>query len=222
MRTVPLCPDLSITFGGTPVADPSQRRAEKLHSDQTPFNPSDRDEQRVQSLFEQWVLMRDQDREVTVTELCRDYPHLAETLAQEIALHRRFEVPAPVEARPPELPIREFDGLRYQPLRFLAEGGLGVVFAARDTEIGREVALKRIKERRQYLPRDRQRFPREAEITGRLEHPGIVPVYSLGQDTAGHPYYTMRLVAGRTLADALEAFHQDKQKSRFPGERNPG
>src|SRR5262249_30717083 len=73
---------------------------------------------------------------------------------------------------------------------------------------------KRIQERRKHLARDRERFPREAEITGRLEHPGIVPVYSVGRDTTGQPYYTMRLVQGRTPAAALEGFHQGKGRPR--------
>src|SRR5207302_1755182 len=135
-------------------------------------------------------------QDISVTELCRECPHLGETLAEEIALYKRFEPPDSGKGRRPEPPVREFAGLRYQPVRYHAQGGLGVVFVARDTEVGRDVALKRIQERRKHLPQDRGRFPREAQITGRLEHPGIVPVYSVGHDTSGQPYYTMRLVEG--------------------------
>jgi eukaryotic-like serine/threonine-protein kinase len=204
------------------MPNPSQPRPETQTLDQTPGGPSGGDEQRVQALFEEWILLRDQGLDVPAADLCRGCPHLGERLAQEIALHRRFEPPSPVAAGPPEPPVKEFAGLRYQPVRYHAQGGLGVVFVARDTEVGRDVALKRIQERRKHLPQDRERFPREAQITGRLEHPGIVPVYSVGHDASGQPYYTMRLVEGHTLAEAIEAFHQGGQRPRTAGERNQG
>src|SRR5262245_57492180 len=66
-------------------------------------------------------------------------------------------------------------GSRYIPLRHYARGGLGEVFVARDEELGREVALKSIQPQHADNPFNRARFVREAEITGKLEHPGIVP-----------------------------------------------
>src|SRR5207237_7875053 len=57
-------------------------------------------------------------------------------------------------------------------------------------------------------PQVRQRFLAEAEITGQLEHPGIVPIYALEHDAAGRPIYAMRFIQGRTLADAIKAYHQ--------------
>ena len=99
-------------------------------------------------------------------------------------------------------------GGRFQILRPHAEGGLGVVSVALDTELNREVALKQIKptaaERADY----RARFVLEAEITGALEHPGIVPVYSLGHDASGQPFYAMRFIRGDSLADAIAAFQR--------------
>jgi serine/threonine protein kinase len=204
------------------MSDPSQPFPESSAHDRTPPGPPVDDEQHLQTLLVEWILLRDQGRNVSAAELCRDRPHLGAQLAAEIALHLRFEPTAPTESGQPALPVKEFAGLRYQPLRFHAQGGLGVVFVARDTEVGREVALKRIREQRQHQSQDRERFPREAEITGRLEHPGIVPVYGMGHDTSGHPYYTMRLVEGRTLAEAIEAFHQDGPKALLPAVRNPG
>jgi serine/threonine-protein kinase len=109
---------------------------------------------------------------------------------------------------PAEMPenSREDTDRRYLPLRFLAEGGLGQVFVARDEEVGREVALKRIKEGKARDDNQIERFRREAEITGRLEHPGIVPVYGLGMDASGRPFYVMRLIRGESLQDALTTF----------------
>src|SRR6185369_14057832 len=54
------------------------------------------------------------------------------------------------------------------------------------------------------------RFLREAEITGNLEHPGIVPVYGLGADGEGRPYYAMRFIQGESLREAIDKFHAAK------------
>src|SRR5262249_48661214 len=69
------------------------------------------------------------------------------------------------------------DGQRFRVLRPHARGGLGAVFVAIDSELNREVALKQILDHHADDPISRQRFQIEAEITGGLEHPGIVPVY---------------------------------------------
>src|SRR4029077_16130222 len=71
-------------------------------------------------------------------------------------------------------------GLRFRVLRPHARGGLGAVFVALDTELHREVALKQILDQHADDTVSRQRFLLEAEVTGGLEHPGIVPVYGLG------------------------------------------
>src|SRR5215213_2498819 len=76
-------------------------------------------------------------------------------------------------------PAADATGQRYQLLRPHARGGLGEVHVARDAELGREVALKVIQDRFADDPASRARFLREAQITGHLEHPGIVPVYGL-------------------------------------------
>ena len=96
---------------------------------------------------------------------------------------------------------------RFLMLRPHAKGGLGSVSVALDHELNREVALKQILPEHADLPTHRARFVQEAEITGRLEHPGVVPVYSLGSDQSGRPYYAMRLVPGDTLKEAIHRFH---------------
>src|SRR5208283_3534697 len=110
-------------------------------------------------------------------------------------------------------------GLRFTVLRPHAQGGLGAVFVARDEELRREVALKEIQERHADDPDSRARFLREAEITGGLEHPGIVPVYGLGQYADGRPYYAMRFIRGDSLHEAIDRFHKADVPDRDPGER---
>ena len=91
-------------------------------------------------------------------------------------------------------------------IRQHARGGLGLVNLARDEAIKREVALKQILPQHADNPTLKRRFLYEAQITGQLEHPSIVPVYSLGYDDSRSPYYIMRFVRGRTL-DAIIVEH---------------
>jgi hypothetical protein len=83
---------------------------------------------------------------------------------------------------------------RFQILRPHARGALGEVFVARDQELHREVALKEIQECHAHNPESRDRFFLEAEVTGGLEHLGIVPVYGLGTYRDGRPFFAMRFI----------------------------
>jgi serine/threonine-protein kinase len=110
-------------------------------------------------------------------------------------------------------------GQRFQILRPHARGGLGEVFVALDQELRREVALKEIQQQYADDPERRARFVLEAEVTGRLEHPGVVPVYGLGTYPDGRPFYAMRFIRGESLQDAITRFHQADGPGRDPGER---
>ena len=87
-----------------------------------------------------------------------------------------------------------------------ARGGLGEVFRATDPELHRTVAIKCLQDRHAQDPGSRQRFLLEAEVTARLEHPGIVPVYGLyaGGDRVA---YAMRFVEGKTFAEEIASYH---------------
>ena len=86
----------------------------------------------------------------------------------------------------------------------LGRGGMGEVVLVRDRTIGRDVALKRLRDGAP-TPDAVARFLREATIQARLDHPAIVPVHELGHDAAGRPYFTMKRLAGTTLARRLHA-----------------
>jgi len=109
---------------------------------------------------------------------------------------------------------------RYQVLRPHAKGGLGLVSVALDEELKREVAFKEIQDKYADDEDGRARFVREAEITGGLEHPGIVPVYGLGHYEDGRPYYAMRLVKGKNLRDAIKQFHKAAEGQAPTSERS--
>lgn len=98
---------------------------------------------------------------------------------------------------------------KFQVVRKLGEGGLGTVWLARDGRLKRNVAIKEMKISALESPAAWYRFRREAEITGHLEHPGIVPLYQFGVDSeTQQPFYAMRFVGKRTLADAIVDHHE--------------
>jgi serine/threonine protein kinase len=116
-------------------------------------------------------------------------------------------------------PTSDASGTRYRVLRPHAKGGLGEVFIAEDRQLHRTVALKEIQAERADDPESRERFLLEAEVTGGLEHPGIVPVYGLGVHPDGRPFYAMRFIRGNTLKEAIDGFHAADVRGRDPGER---
>ena len=88
--------------------------------------------------------------------------------------------------------------------REIAQGGMGVVHEGRDIEMGRTVAVKRLKDEYAADRRNIKQFEYEARVTGLLEHPGIVPVYGRGKDPRGRPFFAMRKVEGERLATAIK------------------
>jgi eukaryotic-like serine/threonine-protein kinase len=95
-----------------------------------------------------------------------------------------------------QLPVSLGD---YELLEELGHGGMGVVYRARQTNLGRDVAVKMILRGQLATAQDRRRFFVEAEATAKLNHPNIVPVYEVGE-IEGRPYFSMQLIRGETLA----------------------
>ncbi len=104
-----------------------------------------------------------------------------------------------LEAGQPELPARL--DVRGE----VARGGIGIVLRAHDSVLGRDVAIKILQERYAASRTARRRFVTEARITSQLQHPGVVPIYDLGLDGHELPWFTMKLVSGRSFADVLAA-----------------
>jgi WD40 repeat protein len=165
--------------------------------------------------------LREQGQAVSAEELCRDCPELLEAVKAELRNLQALEPLLGAAAEPgPGPPAFAGGPLRYRTLRFHARGGLGEVFLAWDEELNREVALKRMQEHCAGDPDSQRRFLWEAEVTGRLEHPGVVPVYGLVRDEAGRPCYAMRFIEGKTLFDEIRRFHELDRPGRDPGERS--
>lgn len=119
--------------------------------------------------------------------------------------------PAAPAALPPAGEDRELREARsqFELIREIGTGGLGRVWLARDRKLNRKIALKEMRPETLHNPKAWQRFQREAEITGQLEHPNVISLYQFGNNAAsGEPFYAMRFVGKRTLADAIQEYHE--------------
>lgn len=117
--------------------------------------------------------------------------------------------------RSPEMPKPASDS-RYQLQGEIARGGMGAIIKGRDTDLGRELAIKVLLDQHKDKPEVIQRFIEEAQISGQLQHPGIAPVYELGQFADSRPFFSMKLVKGETLAKLLaERGNAEEDRGRF-------
>jgi len=96
------------------------------------------------------------------------------------------------------------DDSRYRIAGEIAKGGVGIIYKARDADLGRDVALKVLRREHASNPEVLERLIEEAQIGGQLQHPGIVPVYGMGLQPDERPYFAMKLIKGRTLAAVLK------------------
>lgn len=103
-------------------------------------------------------------------------------------------------------------GPKYKVLTTIGRGGMGVVMHARDMRIRRTVAMKVMKAGNQFSRENLLRFIDEAQLTGQLEHPNIVPLYELGLDENGETFYTMKYVRGITLEEVLRGLRNGNEK----------
>lgn len=117
-----------------------------------------------------------------------------------IRLHSSTEVSPGRSSEPAKLSPR---GSRYEFFEEIARGGMGAVVRGIDHDLGRELAVKCILDTHHDRPEIVQRFIDEAQVGGQLQHPGIVPVYDIGMLDDRRPFFAMKLVQGRTLAELL-------------------
>ena len=153
------------------------------------------------------------DEEVTFGFEPTHTGHVLELLSRSIGSVPRILLPdtatddagvAIIKPSSDEMPAPGERGDRYQLFGEIARGGMGAVLKGRDTDLGRDLAVKVLLESHHDKPELVRRFVEEAQIGGQLQHPGIVPVYELGAFADRGPYFTMKLVKGRTLAALLQ------------------
>ncbi|MFN0247717.1 MAG: serine/threonine-protein kinase [Kofleriaceae bacterium] len=111
---------------------------------------------------------------------------------------------------PPTSPL-VLETTRYTLGSLLGQGGMGEVMLAFDEQIGREVAVKRIRSERPS-GEELSRFVREARVQGRLQHPAVVPVHDLAFDRGGKPYFVMKRLSGTTMMEILDELRAGKDK----------
>ncbi|MFM7130260.1 MAG: serine/threonine protein kinase, partial [bacterium] len=107
------------------------------------------------------------------------------------------------------------------PVDLLGSGSFGIVYRSEDSEFKRKVALKCLKPEHLYHALTPTSFLLEAEINGKLDHPGVLPMYGLGYTDDGVPFYVMKMIETPDLGNVIKEFHSEKQqKIEDPGESN--
>jgi serine/threonine protein kinase len=144
-----------------------------------------------------------------------------ETIAGNVGVHLRQEDSRRsgpgLHSDSDEIP--ELDsGSRYRISGEIARGAMGAVLRGRDTDLGRDLAIKVLLDCHKDKPRVVQRFIEEAQIAGQLQHPGIAPVYELGQSADSRPFFSMKLIKGETLATLLsQRTNAEEELGKFLG-----
>jgi serine/threonine protein kinase/tetratricopeptide (TPR) repeat protein len=113
------------------------------------------------------------------------------------------------ELRPP----RPNAGERYELRDEIGRGGMGVIYSAFDHILKREIAIKVLHEQLQHDPNAVLRFEREPQVCGGLQHPSIVPIYDSGYLPDGRPFYAMKIIRGKTLAELIDEPCDDPSRS---------
>lgn len=122
-----------------------------------------------------------------------------------------------VQPHSPEIPKSNSDS-RYQLQGEIARGGMGAILKGRDIDLGRDLAIKVLLDAHKDNPQVIQRFIEEAQIGGQLQHPGIAPVYELGQFADQRPFFSMKLVKGETLSKLLaDRKNSEDERGKFIG-----
>ena len=188
---------------------------------------------RLLELLDRWEESAERGEELDLAELCADTPELLEELTRQVtalkAMDRRFNVHQGQTAPASDFQdgsVTEDSALAatkrnaayetvssYHQLVRLAQGGLGIVHRAKDAQLHREVVLKFIHRHIAQSDEHQAMLRREAEITSRLDHPGVVPVYGIGQSSDGRIFYVMRYIQGETLDEAIERLHDGETET---------
>jgi serine/threonine-protein kinase len=185
------------------------------------------DENRIDDLLDRWEEAQEQGKSISIEEICADTPELLSEMRRRVkmleAVNQRLETrDSTADTGPLPLGTAGIAGpgaesllaqIKYGGFRYHAEGGLGVVYVAQDQMLNRDVAIKFLHDRHVQDSESQSRFFREAEITGRLDHPGVVPVHGVGNTGTGTPFYVMRFIRGETLEEAIQRYHQSLKKN---------
>ena len=169
----------------------------------------------LDDVIAQYIQAREQGERLDHAAWLARFPALAGELAAFFSTYERMQALAP--ALQPGLVVGQALG-DYELLEELGRGGMGVVYRARQRSLDREVALKVIRAGQLATDEERQRFAREAHAAAAASHPGIVPVYEIGEHT-GHAYLAMQRVPGGSLAEHLARVRSTPPPASWAGPR---
>ena len=191
------------------------------------------DQSLIDQLLDRWDEERLAGRQPDLQQLCQNHPEALPVLREQIRAFQQMDellkrsqpatFNAPTEHGSPASAKTQVSlvsagsivstAARYRVIKSHARGGLGEVLLAQDEQLPRKVALKQMHAPLSADPVRRRRFLREAEITGRLDHPGIVSILGVGEDRHGNPCYAMEFVSGETLAEKVRELHRQFAES---------
>jgi hypothetical protein len=155
----------------------------------------------VEQLLARCLALPEVDRAAALDAARRDHPELADGLERRLEALRAIGLEVlPGVDEPPDFPEQLGD---FRLLHRLGGGGMGVVYLAVQTSLKRDVALKLIRPEHLFFDGARDRFRREAEAVAQLQHPGIVPIFTVGEND-GIPWFAMERIEGCTLAELLK------------------
>ena len=160
----------------------------------------------------------DDEGDAALDRLCDEHPEDAPALRRkyerlrEMGLLEKTSAGDTSGARGIALPERLGD---FRLKQMLGGGGMGVVYLAEQDGLGREVALKLIRPENLFFPGMRDRFQREVETIARMQHPGIVPIYTVGID-GDIPYFAMERVVGANLGEVIDQLREGSEGRRSP------
>lgn len=184
----------------------------------------------LEILLDEWEEAVERGERPDLEQYCARYPHLADEFRAKTEMLAKLNgqldeqmadtyVPQGPRKGPESAPCSAIDWrCHVGKLDYHAHGGLGIVFRGFDQNLHRDVAVKFIRERRRMNIEDLQRFRIEAEITSRLDHPGVAPVHGYGKTENGVPFYSMRMVEGQTLQERIDEYHKRLRKEADPSD----
>lgn len=165
------------------------------------MNPSGAGPNELDELVFRFLELQEQGAKDALESLCTEHPELAEALRARV---EALGASGLLDTGARDFPERIGD---FRLLEQLGQGGMGVVYRAEQVSLARTVALKLVRPELLYFAGARERFQREVLAVSRMSHPGIVPVFTVGEEN-GVPFFAMELVQGVSLADVLEDLQQ--------------
>ncbi len=174
-------------------------------SDEADLSNTITDESVIEDLLDEYEDACQRGVSVDILELCRNHPHLA--IEVQLRVQKLQKINRKLAGQIEPTPVALSFETQVANLKYLAKGGLGIVYAGSDVGLNRQIAVKFMHADRAGDATGREYFRLEAEVTGRLEHPGVIPLYGFGESKSGVPYYAMRLIDGQTLDATIKEFY---------------